>query len=69
MIKLLLYMFVAALVAFSTIWISDEIYRRDPRAITSSNDGWIVVAATWPFTAFIAYGYLAAKYVRTLKKE
>lgn len=73
MIKLILYMLVAALVAFSLIWISDEIRKNNPKFFYDFGDEqnwpWIVVAATWPFTAFIAYGYLAAKYVRTLKKE
>lgn len=73
MIKLILYMFIAALVAFSTIWICDEIRKSDARFFAScgveENRIWLIVAVTWPFTALIAYGYLAAKYVRTLKKE
>ena len=73
MIVLISYMLIAALVAFSTVWLCDEIRKSDVKFFYNYgqyvNWPWILVAATWPLTALIAYGYLAAKYVRTIKKE
>lgn len=68
MIKLMLYMLVAALVVFSTSWICDEIRTEDP--YFADIDGiWMVVGISWPITAAIAYGYLASQYFRKVKKE
>ena len=72
MIKLMLYMLVAALVVFSTSWICDEIRMKDP--YFADFEGleyltWMFVGISWPLTAAIAYGYLASQYFRKVKKE
>ena len=68
-----LYSLISSLIAFSLMWLADEIRRVNRFFMTNSGQAmtWpiICVAVFWPVAAPIAFGIFMAAYVRCKKEK
>lgn len=72
MLQFIFYNLVAMGVAFGFMWLTHEIRKTEPDFLTKCGDEdfapCVAVSILWPIAAPIAFGILAAKYLRHYKE-